>query len=549
MLQSAGMRGLFRMDGVAQFLQELIARERLLQEEASVQGAGRDVEFFRVARDEDDDDVREFLLDAAGKFGAAHAGHDDVRQQNVDGAAEALGDFEGFDAVGGRKNLVTGGVEEFAGEGANGGFVFDEQNRLAVTALGGDRFRGLHDGQFFLRVWQVDFEASAGAGRRLDMDAAGTLIDDAINGGEAKTGAFAGFLGGEEGFKDAGFDFGGHAGTVIGDGKHGVVAGLEGRMRERVLFIGDDIVGFNDEFSAAGHGVGGVDGEIEKDLFDLTGVGEDAAERIAAAHVEFDVFAKKSLEEAAGFHDEVVEIEDAGLKQLPAAESKQLAGERGGAVGDFADLLAIGPGGIGGLDLIEGEVAVALDDGEEIVEIVRDAAGETAEGVHFLRLAKLVFELFALGFIALKSAAHAGKGACERAQFVATDGGEWECKVALFERANAVHQRAERFGKGAGDEIGKEAAGEDGGEAEYDQKEIETADGSKGGVARLEDEQVQVVGSVWRKLNGADKKAPVVQSELRGFGLRKADGGKLLFFEGRKGAGEDAIALAKDEVA
>jgi hypothetical protein len=45
----------------------------------------------------------------------------------------------------------------------------------------------------------------------------------------------------------------------------------------------------------------------------------------------------KTLEQAAGFHDQVVEIENPGLKQLPATEGEKLAGEGSGAVGDFVD--------------------------------------------------------------------------------------------------------------------------------------------------------------------------------------------------------------------
>src|SRR5271168_2005050 len=40
---------------------------------------------------------------------------------------------------------------------------------------------------------------------------------------------------------------------------------------------------------------------------------------------------------------------------------------------------------------------MALDDHEEIVEVVGDAAGETADGFHFLSLAELFFELMTLG--------------------------------------------------------------------------------------------------------------------------------------------------------
>ena len=46
------------------------------------------------------------------------------------------------------------------------------------------------------------------------------------------------------------------------------------------------------------------------------------------------------------------------------------------------------------------QVAVSSDDGQEIVEIARHAAGQAAHGVHFARVAQLFLELAAAGNIA-----------------------------------------------------------------------------------------------------------------------------------------------------
>jgi hypothetical protein len=49
--------------------------------------------------------------------------------------------------------------------------------------------------------------------------------------------------------------------------------------------------------------------------------------------------------------------------------------------------------------LVEQHLGVSVDDHQQVVEVVGDAAGETANGIHFLRLAKLLFELTAVGNI------------------------------------------------------------------------------------------------------------------------------------------------------
>ena len=76
-------------------------------------------------------------------------------------------------------------------------------------------------------------------------------------------------------------------------------------------------------------------------------------------------------------------------------------------------------------DRIGGELVVADDTGEEIVEIVRDAAGERAQGVHLLRLEELALE-FAAGAFALMAGGDVLQRSAQRdgaalAEFGATD--------------------------------------------------------------------------------------------------------------------------------
>ena len=50
--------------------------------------------------------------------------------------------------------------------------------------------------------------------------------------------------------------------------------------------------------------------------------------------------------------------------------------------------------------VVEHQVAVAENRRQQVVEVVRDAAGELADRLHLLRLAQLLFELAALGDVA-----------------------------------------------------------------------------------------------------------------------------------------------------
>src|SRR5688572_20495539 len=78
-----------------------------------------------------------------------------------------------------------------------------------------------------------------------------------------------------------------------------------------------------------------------------------------------------------------------------ATEREQLGGQNGGASGsapDFGNVIgdrALHP------ELVQKKIAVAEDGGQEIVEVMGDAAGELAKRLHFLGTNQLVLELFA----------------------------------------------------------------------------------------------------------------------------------------------------------
>ena len=83
-----------------------------------------------------------------------------------------------------------------------------------------------------------------------------------------------------------------------------------------------------------------------------------------------------------------VQVEDLRLQHLLAAEGEQLRRQPARALAGLPDLLEIGRHAPTSLaHLLERELAVAEDDGEQVVEIVGDAAGELADRLHFLRLA------------------------------------------------------------------------------------------------------------------------------------------------------------------
>ena len=145
------------------------------------------------------------------------------------------------------------------------------------------------------------------------------------------------------------------------------------------------------------HGVFGVDDEIHDDLLELAGIGASAADGGSEAGGEFDIFADEGAQETLHVGDDGVDVDDFEFEKLFAAEGEELAGQSGGAVGGLLNGFGFGMQRMAEGELVEHDLGVSADDHEEIVEVVGDAAGEAADGFHFLGLAELVFENAALG--------------------------------------------------------------------------------------------------------------------------------------------------------
>ena len=115
-----------------------------------------------------------------------------------------------------------------------------------------------------------------------------------------------------------------------------------------------------------------------------------------------DPLAERAVEQVGHAADQLVDVDHLGLERLAAGEGEQLAGQRRGAARGLdhrlgeADPLVLGEPGPAQ------HVGRALDDGQQIVEIVGDAAGELAERLHLVRLAQLLLGLAALADLDLE---------------------------------------------------------------------------------------------------------------------------------------------------
>ena len=108
--------------------------------------------------------------------------------------------------------------------------------------------------------------------------------------------------------------------------------------------------------------------------------------------LELHRLAHQALEQLRDFGNDVGQLQHLRPQRLLARESEQLPRQAGGAVRIGLDLLDVVIIAVAGRMAHQHQVAMPDDRGQDIVEIVRDAAGELADRLHLGRLRHLALE-------------------------------------------------------------------------------------------------------------------------------------------------------------
>ena len=262
------------------------------------------------------------------------------------------------------------------------------------------------------------------------LDASVALVDDAVDGGESEAGGLGGVFGGEEWFEDAAAGWFVHADAGIGDGEDdaGVGGSAVGLGRFERRRSGGDSQG-----ATGGHGGAGIVGQLHEDQVELIGIDDDGGEGFLQAQFNGDSGAEGAVKHGEGAAHAFVEVDDAGLQKLEAAEGQQLLGDFSGARGLVQDAVELGLNGRR-QGRVQGQLAGEADGLGDVVEVVRDAAGEASDGFHAMGVVELLFEFVLAGEVAdigedvLVSgfgvdAERAGDGDAEQAAVVGCAGG------------------------------------------------------------------------------------------------------------------------------
>ena len=273
-------------------------------------------------------------------------------------------------------------------EGSHQIVVLDDQDGL-VAAYQARLGRLLDRQGDARRLRQVDSHRRAVTFLAVDLDVSMRLFDKSVDHAEAEARPLIDVLGGEKGFEHIVQDRGGNAVPGIGHRDQHVIPGSDIAVRAGVFLVEDDVAGLDGELAAVRHRVAGVERQIENRIGELAGVDQRARRIAVEHHVDLDVLSERRPQQIGGLDHQRIDVDLTRLQRLLAGEGEQALGQIGaarrGVVDHPGDRQKLGPVREGFGEDFDG----SGNDGQNIVQVVSDAAGQLTDRFHLLGLVKL----------------------------------------------------------------------------------------------------------------------------------------------------------------
>ena len=318
------------------------------------------------------------------------AGQADIRHQQVD-AHVRLQHPETGCAVARLERGVAEIVEDVGDQHAHDGLVVHDQHGFAL--LGSRQRIGLRlspiGSDLAIVPGQVDRDGGARADFGIDPHLPARLLGEAIDHRQAEAGALADRFRCEERLEHPRDHLRRHAGAGVGHGNRQVLPRRH-VVRARRPLIQPLVGGLDGDATAVRHRVAGVDAQVEQRVLELRGIDQRGPEAGRSDNLDRDAGADRALDQLLHAGDQPVHVRRFGIKGLPARKGEEAVGE-----GRRAPRRALGGDHVA-VDVLETplfdahlhQFERAGDAGQQVVEVVRQAAGELAHGFHLLRLAK-----------------------------------------------------------------------------------------------------------------------------------------------------------------
>ena len=134
----------------------------------------------------------------------------------------------------------------------------------------------------------------------------------------------------------------------------------------------------DDKFAALGHGITRVNRQIHHNLLDHPGIRLNARQFRLTVDFQRDILADQPRKHASQILQHRIQIENLRSENLFAAEREQLPDETGRALRRRGNLLQRSGRVSAGRNRVKQQPRVSLDDGQNIVDVMRHAGGQLA---------------------------------------------------------------------------------------------------------------------------------------------------------------------------
>ena len=149
----------------------------------------------------------------------------------------------------------------------------------------------------------------------------------------------------------------------------------------------------------AGHRITGVQRQVHDHLVHLSRIGPQRPEIVGQRRAQLDLLANDPFQHGAQFGDDHIQVQHPRFRDIPPAEAEQLLGQAGCPLARLPDMYRVPPQRVGRIQFPLQQMRAQLDNGQQVVEIVGDAACQPAQRFHLLRLLDLPLQLDLAGHV------------------------------------------------------------------------------------------------------------------------------------------------------
>ena len=189
---------------------------------------------------------------------------------------------------------------------------------------------------------QIDAENGALADFRFGVDVAARLLDDSVDHRKPEPGALADILGGEERFENLLHHIGRNASACVRQLDEDILAHLHAAIIQLRNLVRLDIAGPDSDRATFGHGIPGIDRQIDQHLLELAEIGLDRPQIAAEFELQLDIGADQPVDKHAQVPNHIGHRQHSRPHRLLAREGQKLPHQHGGTVGVALDFDEIG---------------------------------------------------------------------------------------------------------------------------------------------------------------------------------------------------------------